>query len=74
MRGGGGGGAINEGGGGGAINGGGGGGATKGGGAGAFASSTLVPSSWTPSFSSSFRSLSEGDGIDCDQLDIPTDA
>jgi len=53
---------------------GGGGGTVKGG---TFAGPTPAPSSETPlsrisSFSSGFRLLSEGNGMDCDQLDIPT--
>ena len=53
----------------------GGGGGTVKGGAGISTSSTSAPSSGAPlsrtSFSSGFRSLSEGNGIDYDQLDIP---
>ena len=49
----------------------------SGGGAGTFAVSTsaLIPGaplSRTPSFSSDVRSSSEDNGMDCDQLDIPT--
>lgn len=49
----------------------------SGGGAGTFAGSTSALSSGaapskTSSFSSDFRSSSEDNGMDCDQLDIPT--
>ena len=48
----------------------------NGGGAGTFTGFTSVLSAWAPllrpSLSSGFRSLSEGNGIDCDQSDIPT--
>ena len=57
---------------------GGGGGAVKGGDTGTFTGSTSAPSIWTPSsrlsFSSDFQSSSEGNEVDCDQLDIPTHA
>lgn len=49
----------------------------SGGGAGTFRDSTSAlipgaPPSRTSSFSSDFRSSSEDNGMDCDQLDIPT--